>query len=348
MKILLLHSGRHVPSARFRVLPYVRHLRAAGHRCMVAGSFPQKYDYFRVIGFRPSQWLKRIVRWVHWLLACAVRFDVILIEREVFDSDGCSFEERFRRVTGRLVLDVDDAIFLKHGKKFEQIARMSDLVIVGNRFLQQHTARLNPRTTVIPTSVDLTLYAEAKPQESHPERVIVGWTGTTANLDVFELIARPLRRLARRLEFELRIIAPDISALQRIDLAGVTVRHVPWSIRDDVAQLSRFDIGLMPLSTDREWDRYKCGFKLIQYMAGGIPGVASPVGVNADIVKHGVDGYLAETDEQWESALLELAGDGDLRRRIGAAARKKVAAHYSIEASFPKLEAALKANICDR
>ena len=110
MKILFLSSGSRVPSARFRILPYLRYFREQGHHCVLANSFPQKYDYFPWMGFRPSQLLKRSVRWWHWLRAKLSSFDVVYIDREIFDNESMHMEQRFRDACGKLVIDIDDVV----------------------------------------------------------------------------------------------------------------------------------------------------------------------------------------------------------------------------------------------
>ena len=109
----------------------------------------------------------------------------------------------------------------------------------------------------------------------------------------------------------------------------------------EVDQLRQSDIGIMPLFAEQEWDKYKCGLKLIQYMAVGLPGVASPVGVNSEIVEHGQSGFVATTEEDWFQILDELLTDPSRRTAVGIAARKRAAALYSIEANVSQLEAVL-------
>jgi hypothetical protein len=111
-----------------------------------------------------------------------------------------------------------------------------------------------------------------------------------------------------------------------------------WSEDSEVAMIQSMDIGIMPL-TDSPWARGKCGYKLIQYMACGLPVVASPVGVNADIVEHGVNGFLATTEDEWRQALTTLLRDPDLRRRMGAAGRRKVETDYSLQVWGPRVAA---------
>ena len=115
----------------------------------------------------------------------------------------------------------------------------------------------------------------------------------------------------------------------------------PWSEATEVPLIQTFDIGIMPL-TDTPWARGKCGYKLIQYMACGLPVIASPVGVNADIVEHGVNGFLADTEEEWAQAISTLLNDRELRRRMGAAGRKKVEAEYSLQVWGPKVAAMIR------
>ena len=115
----------------------------------------------------------------------------------------------------------------------------------------------------------------------------------------------------------------------------------PWSEAAEVSLIQTFDIGIMPL-TDTPWARGKCGYKLIQYMACGLPVIASPVGVNSDIVEHGVNGFLADTEEEWAQAISTLLSDRELRHRMGAAGRKKVEAEYSLQVWGPKVAAMIR------
>lgn len=341
MKILFLHSGDRVPSARFRVLPYLPFFRRDGHRVTACASFPQKYDYFHWLGFRPSQFLKRIVRFVHLLRCRWGRYDVAFIDRELFDNDSWEWEEKFRKLVKVFVIDFDDAVFLRYPEKFERLLKLSDLVIAGNRFLEEKIQMSGVATIVIPTCVEMQAYPP-KPAGNADGRTVIGWIGTTGNLNYLRLVAPVLRRLAKRCDFEFRIIAPDATPLREIDLSDVRVRFVTWRAEAEVEQLSQFDLGLMPLFAEDEWNKYKCGLKLIQYMAIGIPGVASPIGVNSDIVEHGVDGFLPRTEQEWEEVLFQLVQDGSLRKSIGRQAREKVQERYSIESQYPRLERALR------
>lgn len=342
MRILMLSSGDRTPSSRFRMLPYARYFQAAGHDCVIAESFPQKYDFIPWLGFRPSQMLKRLVRYAHWWRSRWRHDDVVVIDREIFDDSTTNFEERFRATTRRLVLDLDDGVFLRYPEKFERLAALADLVICGNPFIQEWAVARNLRTIILPTCVELAQYPEKNWAQSLPRSPRIGWIGTTGNLRYLQVVAPALRNLSAELDFELSLIVPEVGPLSEVDLTGVRLKHVVWDGAHEVDQLREIDIGLMPLFFDNEWDKYKCGLKLIQYMAIGIPAVASPVGVNASIVSHGRDGFVASNDNEWEESLRSLLQDETLRRTFGAVARQTVSHRYSIEANFPRYESVLR------
>lgn len=343
MKILFLTSGPRVPSTRFRIIQYVPLLRAAGHRCTVAHSIPEKYGHFATIGWRLSQKLKRAVRRWHLLRARVGRYDAVVIEREIFNDGTFDMEQRFRAVAPLLVLDVDDAVFLNYPEKFDRVCRMCDLVLAGNRFLRERIEPANPNVVVVPTCIDAEAYRTKAAWPSPSGRPVVGWMGTTGNLQYLEVAAPALRRLAATCQFELRLIAPGDAPIAALDLEGVNLRFLRWDPRTEIEQLRQFDIGLMPLRADQPWDKYKCGLKLIQYMAVGIPAVASPVGVNAEIVVHGLNGYLAADTAAWIGALKPLLVDAGLRARIGQAARARAENDFSIQAWLPRLVDAMEA-----
>ncbi len=341
MKILFLHAGDRVPSSRFRVLPFAPLIRKAGHQCTLLGSFPQMYDYFPWLGFRPSQLLKRLTRRFHLLWASLFRYDVIVISREIFDTPCLEYEKKFRKLTRTLVLDIDDAVFQRYPEKCEQLARMSDLIIAGNRYLKEHIEPWNSNIIVIPTCVDTQEYPAKKEAPSSENRCIIGWMGTTGNLAYLKVVAPALREIAEKLDFELRLIVPEIGPLSEIDLQGVNIKHIVWQGKTEVEELLKIDIGIMPLFAEDEWCLYKCGLKLLQYMAIGIPTVSTPVGVNSEIVHQGVNGFLASDTAQWKEAFTQLIEDHEFRLKMGIAARERVIEKYSVEGNLPILLEAL-------
>ncbi len=340
MRFLFVASGAAVPSTRFRVFPYLPLLRQAGHRCDVACSFPQKYDYFPTIGWRASQLLKRTTRHWHAMQARLRHYDAIVIEREVFDDDSWNIEAKLRRCTGRLVLDVDDGIHLLHPEKFAAVARMCDAAIGGNRYLEEVLRPLCPEVHGIPTCVRLSDYPQRQlpPTTAKPT---VGWIGTTHNVEFLAVCAAALRHAAAEIPFRLLVIAPSPEHLAELDLSGVEVDYRRWDPNTEVALLQEMDIGLMPLPAGQPWMKYKCGLKLIQYLAVGTPGIASPIGVNDEILAGDAVGRRATTEAEWRTALVELLSDAEKRQQLGRAGRELVAASYSIEANWRRLEAIL-------
>jgi glycosyltransferase involved in cell wall biosynthesis len=262
-------------------------------------------------------------------------FDVVFLERELFSTDFVALERLLRRVARTLVLDIDDALWVLNPRKFSTLLQLSDCVIAGNRSLHEVVAASHSCVVEIPTVVDLDRYVPATTDRPLSGRPVIGWTGLASNIPYLNIIAPHLKELARNFDFELQIVAEDSRPLSELDLAGLSVKFVPWTERDEIDVLRQFDIGLMPLP-DNRWTRYKCGLKLIQYMALGIPGIASPVGVNREIIRDGQTGFLANTAEQWMDGLARLLNDVGLRKQMGRAAREDIAARYSLEYTAPK------------
>jgi glycosyltransferase involved in cell wall biosynthesis len=134
------------------------------------------------------------------------------------------------------------------------------------------------------------------------------------------------------------IVAPHDRFLSSVDLSGVDVQFITWQAEREIEHLHLMDIGLMPLPDGQLWMRYKAATKLIQYLAVGIPAIASPIGVNADILDNSRVGLAATTTDQWVNALTKLLNDGALRRRMGQQGRELVTSRFSIEANAPRLE----------
>ncbi|MCP4504945.1 MAG: glycosyltransferase family 4 protein [Fuerstiella sp.] len=279
------------------------------------------------------------MRWWHGSRAKLIDVDIVFIDREIFDNTTTAAEERFKRCCRRLVLDLDDAVFLRHPQKFDRLLNMADLVICGNRFLIEKVRPNNERTLLIPTCVDMVDYEMRNASDGG--RPVVGWMGTTGNLKYIDVVAEALRTLAREVEFEFRVVVPDISPLSDINLDGVNVVHEPWQPQTEVKQIQAFDIGLMPLFPDQEWDVYKCGLKLIQYLAVGVPGIAAPVGVNVEIIDENRNGFVAQETVEWCQALRTLLKDSHMCQTMGERGRLAVTERYSIQANYPVLRNAL-------
>jgi len=159
----------------------------------------------------------------------------------------------------------------------------------------------------------------------------VGWIGSMSTAEYLLDIRSALVEIGKRVKTMLCIVGA-----RDVEIQGITTQEKIWTEKTEVNDISSFDVGIMPLRNN-SWDRGKCGYKLIQYMACGKPVVASPVGVNTQIVEHGVNGFLAETEMEWIEALRTLRDNPELRAKMGAAARKKVIEKYTIQKIAPEL-----------
>lgn len=265
------------------------------------------------------------------------RYDVIYLYRAA-GMIGPAALEVILDVLGRpIVLDFDDAIYLTHtaeankklgwlkwSGKTAALCRWSDHVVVGSSILAEYARTYNLQVTVIPSSVDTTRY-RPRAQRHAGDQIVVGWTGSSTSQTYLEEFAPVLRELLPRHRVELRVHSD-----REPRLTGVPFVWRPWSAQTEVEELSQFDIGLMPMP-DNPWARGKCAMKALLYMALGIPVVCSAVGVNCEVIQHGINGLLARTRHDWLHHLQSLIGDPVLRERLGAAGRATVEEQYSMD-----------------
>ena len=329
MRILFLISGNNVPSSRFRILNYLPYLRKSGIEYTVLASYPEKYDHIRWLGYRLSFLLKYLIRYLHFLYASLKRFDIVFIERELFDHKNCHLELLFTGRFSKTVLDIDDAIFLRYPEKFRVLAEKVNLLIVGNQNLFEEARKHNDKAQLLPTSVITSKYPVKDYSVPQSDKPIIGWTGLDINIPNLNLITNALKRLAEKHKFLLCIISETPDPILNLSLTNVDVRHIAWNQETEYQDLAAFDIGIMPLEDD-EWSRFKCGLKLLQYMALGIPAVASPVGVNAEIIEQEQNGFLASTEEEWYEILQNLLITPELRESVGLRGRKTVEEKFDV------------------
>lgn len=271
------------------------------------------------------------------------RFDVVWIEKEALPWWPLWLERALLRGVP-YVLDYDDAIFHHYdthanpwvrrlyGKRLDGLMAHAALVVGGNDYLAQRARDAGaPWVEVLPTVIDLDRYPHRPhtPVAGRLPRIV--WIGSPTTARYLELLRGALQKLAERQPFVLRVIGGG-----EVKLPGVQVENVPWSEASEVENILDCDVGVMPL-LDSPWEQGKCGYKLIQYMACGLPVVASPVGVNCEIVEHERNGFLAHTPQEWEQALQALLLDAGLRQRMGHLGRSKVEEHYALQVTGPRL-----------
>ena len=273
------------------------------------------------------------------------QFDVVWIEKEALP--WCPLWLELALLCGvPYVLDYDDAIFHNYdqhanswvrrlfGRRLDGLMARASLVVGGNHYLAQR-ARIAgaPWVEVVPTVINLMRYPyaletsatalAASPFADGLPRIV--WIGSPSTVRYLQLIREPLQALAARQPFVLRVIGGGA-----VDLSGVQVEVVAWVEATEVENISACQVGVMPL-LDSVWERGKCGYKLIQYMACGLPVVASAVGVNPEIVHHGENGFVANTADEWVTSLGKLLQSSSLRQQMGAAGRNRVEKEYCIQ-----------------
>ncbi len=273
------------------------------------------------------------------------QLDALWIEKDALPWLPSWFELSLIPRNIPLVLDYDDAVFHQYdmhhnrlvrmllGKKHEALMRRADLVIAGNQYIADYALQAGARRVeLLPTVVDLERYPQARTladSDGHSP-LTVGWVGQRSTSRYLRPLAPMLERLHAEGLLRFRAIGIDASAL------GFPMESEAWNESTEVASIRRLDIGIMPLD-DGPFERGKCGYKILQYMACGLPVVASPVGVNASIVEHGVNGFLATTIDEWEQALRTLAAKPALRQLMGQAGRAKVEREFCLEIAAPRL-----------
>ena len=258
------------------------------------------------------------------------------------------FERSLKRRGHPLVYDFDDAIYLLHTaaqnralawlkqpEKTAAICRLSDHVVVGNAHLAAWGRRHNPAVTIVPSSVDTDRY-KARSERPAPERLVVGWMGSSTSQTYLEAFGPMLQALASSAPVEIRVISN-----RRPSLPGVSLTWRPWSAENEVADLEEFDVGIMPMP-DEEWALGKCALKALQYMAVGVPTVASAIGANREVIEHGVNGLLASSSHEWVECVGRLAADVELRRRLGRAGRRTVEERFSMRRSAAAMAEVLR------
>jgi glycosyltransferase involved in cell wall biosynthesis len=332
LKVLAFTGGRDVPSARFRVRQHIPSLAAMGVE--VRESYP-------LLGSYPPKGLPRRVLWAPVTLAdCAVSAlrswsaDVTWLQREMM-STLVTAERLTRRPR---VLDVDDAIFLhRGGVTAKRLAALSDLVICGNSYLADVFGSWNREVQLLPTAVDTSRFTPAPLPDDGCDRI--GWSGTSSGFPYLYAIAPALAAvLSNWPRARVSVIADRAPTIPGIPPGRV--EFVRWSESNEVAALQRLRAGLMPLE-DTPWSRGKCSFKLLTYMACGIPAVASPVGMNCEVLSGG-GGLSARSIAEWADAIDFLLSDSGAAARIGTLGLETVRTRYSSDVIGPRLAELLR------
>ena len=241
---------------------------------------------------------------------------------------------------GNALLDVDDAIFtFRNGRVAKYLAKRAATVVCGNAYLAERFSEWNSRIHVIPTAVDTERYRPAGPGDKK-RGLIVGWIGTSGNLRELNAIEGSIAKAISACPgAKLRVVSDALPVVR--SLSAEQFEFLQWSEADEVSAIQGMDIGIMPLR-DSVWTRGKCAFKMIQYMACGLPSVVSPVGMNAEVLALGDFSLSAQSDGQWTEAIVALIRGADMRRNMGVLARQVAERTFSVKVLAPRLAAAIR------
>lgn len=267
--------------------------------------------------------------------------DIVIILRKLSSPWK---QKLVRRFTKKIIFEYDDSVMYRSSRwenqysrtrrtRFRDMVKMCDLIIAGNQFLKgEATQYVNEeKVHVIPTVVDIERYVQ-KQYHGSKDEVIIGWFGSKGTLYYLKELVPVLTEIGKRFPFaQLKIVCNDF-----LDIPNMKVIKKEWSEADEVDDLRGFDIGLGPL-TDDVWTRGKCGLKLVQYLAVGVPVVCSPVGANKEIVIDGEVGFWARDQREWIEKLSILIGNPELRKKMGARGRERIKKEYSVQAMGPTL-----------
>lgn len=330
------------PSVRHRIAGYAALWQAAGVELTLWSFMPSRFyavrrKFGRLATLEKLFWfaLSTARLWVRALQAG--RFDVVIIHREAFPLGGLFFEKLIGARNAKVIYDFDDAIWQQPSNAVNQRARfwqpdriagilgLCRHAVAGNGFLQDYAKQSCPQTSVIPTT-----YPDARLEAPHDNAIpVIVWIGNLGNAFYVQDLLTVLEELATELRFKLRLIGGV--DLEEIRSDKFEIERIQWSKDQEDRLLSQSDIGIMPLY-DKPYEQGKCAFKLIQYYSVGLPVVASPVGMNKDVVRHGDNGFLASSPAEWREALRTLLTQREKRLSMGAAGKQMYLLRFTREA----------------
>ena len=347
MKILFLTPHpEEGASTRYRVKQFFPYFSYNGIECLFHPFFSS--DCYRIL-YKKGRILKKGLNLLNGIVQRTIDLvnskdiDIVFVHLEASPLGVPIFEKIFKFLNKPIIYDLDDAIyikevspanrlayFLKSPSKIPKIIAMSNHIIVCNEYLEDYGKRFNQSIKMIPTSVDTDKFT-VKDYSVQNNRIVIGWIGSHSTAHYLGQLTEVFKKLNRKYKFVLKIIGSD----RQDYFPGTNVIYSDWSLEKDIYEFQDLDIGIYPLP-DNEWVKGKTGFKTVQYMSVGVPCIASRIGRNIRIVEDGVNGFLANSEEEWIKKLSLLIEDAELRKKLGMAGRKTVEERYSVKANAPK------------
>lgn len=262
-------------------------------------------------------------------------YDLVFIQKVLLPIWAQNFLWRLNK---KIVFDFDDALYaegnLEDITRFNHILKLSKLVVLENDETDKYVKKICSNTVMITGPIDCGRYRPVERRKA-PSTVVIGWVGSVSTTKYLALVQQPLKKLCDK--YGNKVVFEIVGAYDSdFVFEGVNTRKQLWTLKDEVRYLEDFNIGIMPLFDD-EWTRGKGGYKILQYMAMGIPTIASPVGINSQLVVVGKTGFLARTEDEWYTSLDQLIQNEILRKEMGGNARVLAEQYYSFEENTKKL-----------
>lgn len=335
------------PSQRLKYEQYFDAFRADGWEITVKPFIKQ--PFWKII-YQPGNTFKKAYctatsyKARFQLLSEAGKYDVVYLHLWGTPFGPPLFEKLLRKKAKRLIYDIDDLVYLKNTKskahpmvtwikgrkKPLYLMQHADHVITCTPYLDEFVKQFNTNTTDISSTVDTDQRYQVVNNYANDHLITIGWSGSLSTSKYFYLLADVFKQLAQKHRFRLVVMGDPA-----VSIEGLDVEAIPWAESYEIEKLQQFDIGVYPLP-DEEWVLGKSGLKAIQYMALGIPTVATAIGANFRVIEDGHSGFLVNNTEEWIKVLGRLIEDPELRRRTGLNGRKRVESLFSIEANKNK------------
>jgi glycosyltransferase involved in cell wall biosynthesis len=336
-------------SSRLRTFQFVDKLADSGVDLQIHSFFNEVYLRQLYAGEMPNPlnvvlcYLNRIR-----ILFKASKFHVIWVEKEIFPFLPAWAEKLIKKALDvKLIVDYDDAVFHNYdlhknslvrkwlGNKIADVMRAADVILAGSPYLEAYAVQAGAKKVVaLPTVIYLPKYEQQYPLKPKKQPVI-GWIGSPSTLIYVKALISVFEQIFLQIPFTLMIV----NGKERLDYKGDAL-YLDWSEETEVEAIQQMDIGIMPLPNN-DWEKGKCAYKLIQYMACKLPVVASPVGVNQEVVQHGENGYLAATDLEWEHYLSTLLKDAQKRQEMGEKGKTIVENRYTLDRNLDIIKSVL-------
>ena len=340
------------PSQRLKYEQYFDYFKSSGFEIDVSPFISpvfwkiiyKKGFFLRKVFYTLSSYVRRLL-----LLFRIGKYDIVYVHLWATPFGPPVYEWILSKLAKKLIYDIDDLVYLKNVKSNSSplvpyikgrtkpifLMKKANHVITCTPYLDEFVRKYNSKTTDISSTVDTKKYRPANEYSNH-RRVTLGWSGSVSTSKYFYLLTDVLKELRARYEFDILVVGDDQVAIE-----GLAIEAIKWTEETEVTNLQRLDIGLYPLPHE-EWVLGKSGLKAIQYMALGIPTVATAVGANFRVIENDVSGFLVNSKDEWVRILSELICNAELRRQIGSAARKRVVDLYSLDANAGKYVSVLR------